>query len=116
RAPGPHPTVEHLTAHSHGSAFSARRLGVYAFCALTLAAAQGSAQAVSQSVTREPAPQPPGTLVDVGGWKLRLNCTGAGSSDAPTIVFESGAGGTSFGGILVRNCQVQFPKERRLSS
>ena len=33
-------------------------------------------------------PPPPGRLVDVGGRKLHLNCTGSGS---PTVVFEAGA-------------------------
>jgi hypothetical protein len=31
---------------------------------------------------------PPGTLVDAGGRKLHLHCTGSG---APTIVIEAGA-------------------------
>ena len=30
---------------------------------------------------------PPGQLVDVGGYRLHINCTGAGS---PTVVIESG--------------------------
>lgn len=36
----------------------------------------------------------PGTLYDVGGHRLHLYCTGAGS---PTVVLESGLGGTSPG-------------------
>jgi len=35
---------------------------------------------------------PPGKLVDVGGYRLHLNCTGAGS---PTVVIESGWGDMS---------------------
>jgi hypothetical protein len=34
-------------------------------------------------------PVPPGILVDVGGRKLHLYCTGHGS---PTVILESGAG------------------------
>lgn len=34
----------------------------------------------------------PGQLIDVGGHRLHLNCTGSGS---PTVVLEPGAGGTS---------------------
>jgi hypothetical protein len=30
---------------------------------------------------------PPGQMVDVGGYRLHINCTGAGS---PTVVIESG--------------------------
>jgi hypothetical protein len=34
----------------------------------------------------------PGQLIDVGGHRLHLSCTGSGS---PTVVLEPGAGGTS---------------------
>jgi pimeloyl-ACP methyl ester carboxylesterase len=37
---------------------------------------------------------PPGRLVDVGGHRLHMVCTGSGS---PTVVFDAGLGGTSFG-------------------
>jgi len=33
-------------------------------------------------------PRPPGVLVDIGGQKLHINCTGHGS---PTVLLESGA-------------------------
>jgi pimeloyl-ACP methyl ester carboxylesterase len=36
--------------------------------------------------------KPPGTLVDAGGYSLHVDCRGHGS---PTVVFESGSGGTS---------------------
>ena len=39
-----------------------------------------------------PAPAPPGTLVDIGGQRLHLNCTGQGS---PTVLLESGTGDVS---------------------
>ena len=35
---------------------------------------------------------PPGQLVDVGGYRLHMNCTGSGS---PTVVIESGWGDSS---------------------
>src|SRR6476619_4466167 len=35
---------------------------------------------------------PPGQLVDVGGYRLHINCTGTGS---PTVVIESGWGDMS---------------------
>jgi pimeloyl-ACP methyl ester carboxylesterase len=37
---------------------------------------------------------PPGQLVDVGGYRLHINCTGSGS---PTVVIESGWGDSSAG-------------------
>ena len=33
---------------------------------------------------------PPGQLVDVGGYRLHINCTGTGS---PTVVIDAGVGG-----------------------
>jgi pimeloyl-ACP methyl ester carboxylesterase len=35
----------------------------------------------------------PGRMVDVGGYKLHIHCAGIASSDAPTVVLESGFGG-----------------------
>jgi pimeloyl-ACP methyl ester carboxylesterase len=47
--------------------------------------------ATRRDLARHP---PPGRLVDVGGHRLHLWCTGAG---APSVILESGLGGTSFG-------------------
>ena len=35
---------------------------------------------------------PPGTLIDVGGYRLHINCEGYG---APTVVFDTGLGGSA---------------------
>jgi pimeloyl-ACP methyl ester carboxylesterase len=42
---------------------------------------------------------PPGQLVDVGGYRLHVNCTGSGS---PTVVIESGWGDSSAGWAWVQ--------------
>jgi pimeloyl-ACP methyl ester carboxylesterase len=47
----------------------------------------------------EPAPIPPGRLVDIGGRRLHLNCTGNGS---PVVVAESGLGTFSTDWALVQ--------------
>ena len=44
-------------------------------------------------------PSPPGRLVDIGGQRIHLNCTGRGS---PTVVFENGAGDFSIIWSLVQ--------------
>jgi pimeloyl-ACP methyl ester carboxylesterase len=44
-------------------------------------------------------PPPPGKMVDVGGYRLHLNCTGNGS---PTVVLVSGLGDYSFDWSLVQ--------------
>lgn len=43
---------------------------------------------------------PPGRLVDVGGYRLHINCTGTGS---PTVVIEAGLGDWSTGWGLVQS-------------
>ena len=40
----------------------------------------------------EASPDPPGKLIDIGGRRMHINCTGQGS---PTVIAESGAGGFS---------------------
>ncbi|MEZ5346893.1 MAG: alpha/beta hydrolase [Pyrinomonadaceae bacterium] len=45
-----------------------------------------------------PVEPPPGKMVDVGGYKLHINCVGpegTAGEDLPTVVFEAGAGVTS---------------------
>jgi pimeloyl-ACP methyl ester carboxylesterase len=44
-------------------------------------------------------PKPPGKLVDLGGHKLHVNCTGKG---IPTVIVETGLGDFSFDWILVQ--------------
>src|SRR5690349_10206758 len=45
------------------------------------------------------APRPPGRLVDIGGRRLHLNCSGKGQ---PTVVIETGLGDFSFDWVLVQ--------------
>lgn len=68
-----------------------RRL-LYPVCAvLALASVGGGYQTVRQALDARAHPVP-GQLVDVGGHRLHLRCTGSGS---PTVVLEPGAGGMS---------------------
>ena len=55
-------------------------------------------------------PPPPGRLVDVGGRKLHLNCTGSGS---PTVVFEAGASSFAIDFSLV---QAELARTTRVCS
>ena len=61
------------------------------FGVLALAAVGGVYQAVSERLDGDTYTMP-GQLVDVGGHRLHLNCTGSGS---PVVVLESGGGATS---------------------
>jgi pimeloyl-ACP methyl ester carboxylesterase len=53
---------------------------------------------------------PPGSLYDVGGYRLQLNCSGNGS---PTIILESGLGGPGLQWLLV---QQELAKSNRVCS
>ncbi len=44
-------------------------------------------------------PKPIGRLIDLGGHRLHLNCTGKGS---PTVIVENGLGDFSFDWILLQ--------------
>jgi pimeloyl-ACP methyl ester carboxylesterase len=51
---------------------------------------------------------PPGKLVDIGGWRLHLNCTGKSNRNAPTVVLESGSGDFSFDWTLAQTEVARF--------
>ena len=68
-----------------------RRLLYPVFTVLALAAVGGGYETVRESIERD-AYAMPGRLVDVGGHRLHIDCTGSGS---PTVVLESGLGGAS---------------------
>lgn len=52
-------------------------------------------------------PKPLGKLVDLGGHRLHVNCTGKGS---PTVVVENGLGDFSFDWILVQSRVSRFTR------
>lgn len=51
-----------------------------------------SSLAGAQSGAEEPPSPPPGRLVDVGGWRLHLNCSGEARPGGPTEILEAGLG------------------------
>jgi pimeloyl-ACP methyl ester carboxylesterase len=56
---------------------------------------------------------PPGKLVDVGGYRLHIDCTGDRAVGSPTVIFEGGLGASS---ILWRMVQAGVaPHERACS-
>ena len=61
-----------------------------------------------------PAPPPlPGRRIDVGGYKLYIECTGSGS---PTVVFEAGEGGAAASNPLpaARGVRAEVAKDTRV--
>jgi len=76
-----------------------RCLMTSASCALFLCAAW--AQAPTET------PKPPGLMVDIGGRRLHLNCSGNGT---PTVVVENGGGSFSVDWALVQPAVSQFTR------
>src|SRR5437867_10731682 len=77
-----------------------RPLIVLVLCACVARAQEGS-----------PSPVPmPGRLVDIGGWKLHLNCSGTARPGQPTVVLEAGAGDISTEWSLVQTRVAQFAR------
>lgn len=66
--------------------------------------------AVAQTPGNSPPFPPPGRLVDVGGWKLHLNCTGEAAASRPTVILESGAGDFSVEWSLVQPKVARFAR------
>jgi pimeloyl-ACP methyl ester carboxylesterase len=69
----------------------ARRLLFAVVAVLAIAAIGGGYETVRESLDAKAYP-PPGRLVDVGGHRLHLSCTGSGG---PTVVLEPGLGGVA---------------------
>ncbi len=70
---------------------SGRRLIYPVLATLALASIGGAYETVREAADAKAYPMP-GQLVDVGGHRLHLNCTGSG---APTVVLQPGAGDMS---------------------
>jgi pimeloyl-ACP methyl ester carboxylesterase len=65
--------------------------------------------ASAQEKTAPPFPQP-GRLIDVGGWRLHLNCTGQSSTSQPTVILEAGIGDFSVEWSLVQPGVAEFAR------
>lgn len=62
---------------------------------------------MAQTETPLPIPKPSGRLIDLGGYKLHLDCRGKGS---PTAVLSAGAGDFSFDWALVQPEVAKFTR------
>src|SRR3954471_16721461 len=56
------------------------------------------------------APSAPGRLIDVGGWRLHLYCTGAARPGQPTVILETGIGDFSVEWSLVQPRVARFAR------
>lgn len=81
------------------------RLHALLFLALALGACVTPTAA---QTTPEPPIALPGQLVDLGGWRLHLHCTGERRAGQPTVILEAGAGGFSVDWSLVQPDVARF--------
>jgi pimeloyl-ACP methyl ester carboxylesterase len=72
------------------------------FVFLTLTVLTVSPSITARQTANSQGYPPEGKLIDVGGWRIHLNCTGTPKAKAPTVVFESGSGDFSFDWHLVQ--------------
>lgn len=73
----------------------------YSSLALAVLLVGVSAIAQEQGASRPPLP-PPGQLIDLGGWRLHLHCTGQARASQPTVILDAGAGDFSVDWSLVQ--------------
>src|ERR1044071_7902019 len=66
--------------------------------------------AIAQIPSTPPPFPAPGRLVDVGGWKLHLYCTGETRPAQPTVILESGVGDFSVEWGLVQPKVAAFAR------
>jgi pimeloyl-ACP methyl ester carboxylesterase len=71
-----------------------------------LAIAGASYQAIATHTDARHFPEP-GRLIDVGGYRLKLNCTGSGS---PTVILEGGLGDISIEWMRVQQAIARFSR------
>ena len=87
------------------------RVAAWSVCVLSilLALAGASYEAIESRLEARRFPEP-GRLIDLGGYRLLLNCTGTGS---PTVILETGWGGLS---VDWRAVQPEIAKFSRVCS
>src|SRR5262249_16385515 len=81
-----------------------------AWMTLPVLLALQAAMVVAQSQTTPQPFPPPGKLVDVGGWRLHLNCTGEARASQPTVILEAGVGDFSVEWSLVQPGVAKFAR------
>jgi pimeloyl-ACP methyl ester carboxylesterase len=69
-----------------------------------------STAASAQIPPSSPPISAPGQLVDIGGWRVHLNCTGQVSESQPTVILEAGAGDFSVEWSLVQPGVARFAR------
>jgi pimeloyl-ACP methyl ester carboxylesterase len=92
----PTATIKPQSARSTSRAFIwFKRVGLWSIIGIVSLAVVGALyQTVATSLDQHAYP-PPGQMIDVGGYKLHLACTGANVNGSPTVILETGLGSIS---------------------
>jgi len=69
-----------------------------------------SLAAQGQSASNSPPLPPPGQLIDLGEWRLHLNCQGKAAPSQPVVLLEAGAGDFSVDWSLVQPAVARFAR------
>jgi pimeloyl-ACP methyl ester carboxylesterase len=69
-----------------------------------------STAALAQTPLSSPPIPGPGQLVDLGGWRVHLYCTGQAAASQPTVILEAGAGDFSVEWSLVQPGVARFAR------
>lgn len=69
-----------------------------------------STAALAQTPPGSPPIPPPGQLLDLGGWRVHLHCTGQAAASQPTVILEAGAGDFSVEWSLVQPGVARFAR------
>jgi pimeloyl-ACP methyl ester carboxylesterase len=77
------------------------------WCGLAILGLDGTLHAQVATPTASQTTTPPGVMVDIGGQRLHVNCTGTGS---PTVLLESGLGDPSVIWALVQPAVSTFTR------
>jgi pimeloyl-ACP methyl ester carboxylesterase len=78
--------------------------GILTFCCFLLMTG------AAQETNTPKAYPPPGKLVDVGGWRLHLNCAGKSKGKTPTVILEAGSGDFSVDWSLTQPAIARFAR------
>ena len=85
----------HAARRKGGFRFWIGRILLGLIVMLAAAAVSGAIYQATAAANDQRTYPPPGQLVDVGGYKLHISCTGTSPAGSATVVAESGLGGTS---------------------
>ncbi|HEV8052100.1 MAG TPA: hypothetical protein VGP47_06380, partial [Parachlamydiaceae bacterium] len=84
-----------------------KRIGLGLICLMAVLLLSGAAyQFISTKIDESTYP-PPGSLIDVGGYRLHINCSGNGG---PTVILDAGMGCNSIEWTLVQPEIAKFAR------